>query len=232
MLSFRGECRSSSGKKMSQKCLFCGLYYKRSERRSNKYLFPLYLIMFCSNFKHCGGRTVLSVPNHNYHICCVELPFKGVCRNPPGQVSLTPCWWDPTRPKELFMAAYVTRMRWLCACVRWRSHLGAGVVCAHLTNSLFSTLFFVPTSLLLHALNTLFFFYWGTYLSVNQFYIPSKGKCSELDGNFSEVSSWKTAMDSRMVMPRPTLSPDSAGRINSRKMVQAIRVQGKIRLMT
>lgn len=33
-------------------------------------------------------------------------------------------------------------------------------------------------------------------------------------------------------MPRPTRSPDSAGRMNSKKMVQAMSVQGKIRLMT
>ena len=35
-----------------------------------------------------------AVPNHSYHICHVELSLKGVCKNPPRQVSTMPCWWD------------------------------------------------------------------------------------------------------------------------------------------
>ena len=43
-------------------------------------------------------------------------------------VSSWPCWWVVRRTKQLSMAA-ITRVIWLCACVRHWPYRGAGSVC-------------------------------------------------------------------------------------------------------
>ena len=49
--------------------------------------------------------------------------------------------WKNTTPNKTGTAVHgclvPARMIWFCACVRWRQHLGAGVICGHLVQVVF-----------------------------------------------------------------------------------------------
>ena len=90
---------------------------------------------------HMPWENGCAVPNHSYHVGIVQLPLRGVCKNPPRQVSGL-CHADEaeTAVHCCLIPARVIFFVW--AGVRWWPHHGAHW-CFHLAFRPFSQLRFI-----------------------------------------------------------------------------------------